>query len=369
MKFVFDKGLLSRKVAVAQTIITNKSPIAALSNVLFVLKGNILTMTATDSATSMQCSVTVEGEEDGQAMVFCNTLKGILDALPNGEARFEADDKSSTITSLVKKCKTQLKCITTEMFPNVLMPKCVFTAIDGDVFSKIVIHTAIAVSDDTNRFAMTGVYFHVENEKLIAAATDARQLGVVKCPLKLLPDVAKEGKEGMFAIVPTKVLQCVAKVTSPSDTVEFGFTDNMVMFNVGEYSFSANLINAKYPDYRKVIPPNKEFTLTISREEFAEALHRMDVVKNDDTINADITANSMTISTAREGNGTGVETVDCKYDGADIGFCFTTKQLIDIMKVVDCEAVRLSFNEPNKAVVIENPDDDTMLHVVMPLHR
>lgn len=49
MKFTFDREAMIKEIAIAQEIITNKSPISILSNILLIANDNTLTIKASDT--------------------------------------------------------------------------------------------------------------------------------------------------------------------------------------------------------------------------------------------------------------------------------------------------------------------------------
>ena len=47
MKFTFDRDAMIKEISIAQEIITNKSPVTILSNILIIAENNMLTIKVT----------------------------------------------------------------------------------------------------------------------------------------------------------------------------------------------------------------------------------------------------------------------------------------------------------------------------------
>ena len=65
MKFNFDKDAMIKEITIAQEIITNKSPISILSNVLLIAQNNTLTIKASDTSVNYVAQIPVEVIEEG----------------------------------------------------------------------------------------------------------------------------------------------------------------------------------------------------------------------------------------------------------------------------------------------------------------
>ena len=122
MKFTFDRNSMINEISIAQEIISTKSAISILSNVLFIAQNNTLTIKATDIKVNFETKIPVEIEEEGSTTVFCDKFLGILSVLDEGEIVFELQQKDNQTVALIrhstKKNKFQLKCTSQDKFPE-----------------------------------------------------------------------------------------------------------------------------------------------------------------------------------------------------------------------------------------------------------
>ena len=89
MKFVCDKSIILREIAVAQEIISSRNVLSILSNVLLEADNNTLTIKATDLKVGFETNIPVEVREPGSTTVFCEKFLGIIRSLPEGDVEFE----------------------------------------------------------------------------------------------------------------------------------------------------------------------------------------------------------------------------------------------------------------------------------------
>ena len=117
MKFTFTKEVLLKEMAIAQEIISNKTAISILSNVLLIAKEGSLTIRATDIKVAFETKIPVDVAEEGATTVFCDKFTSIIASMPSGEIEAEQKDQKLIIRSISKKAKFSLKTISDNDFP------------------------------------------------------------------------------------------------------------------------------------------------------------------------------------------------------------------------------------------------------------
>ena len=66
MKFTFDRDAMIKEISIAQEVITNKSPVSILSNILVIAENNTLIIKATDSTVKFTTMIPVDIQEEGR---------------------------------------------------------------------------------------------------------------------------------------------------------------------------------------------------------------------------------------------------------------------------------------------------------------
>ena len=160
MNFSFDKDAMIKEVSIAQEIITNKSPISILSNILLSAENNTLTIKASDSSLNFTTKIPVSVKEEGTTTIYCDKFMSILTSSPSGEIEFLQEVSKVTIRPIAKKIKFQLKSMASDKFPVVNNATDVpFFEVSAKELKEMISQTAFAVSEDSTRYFLMGVYF------------------------------------------------------------------------------------------------------------------------------------------------------------------------------------------------------------------
>ena len=122
--------------------------------------------------------------------------------------------------------------------------------------------------------AMTGVFFELQKEYAQFVSTDAHRLVRYKRKEVACP------KADTF-IVPKKPLTLLKNVLPDNeDELTISYNSNHLFVKHGATQLSCRLIDARFPDYKVVIPTDNPFKLTVSRTDFQSALRRINIFSN-----------------------------------------------------------------------------------------
>ena len=115
-----------------------------------------------------------------------------------------------------------------------------------------------------------GIFLHVADDKLKAAATDGHRLARVTMDK---PD----GADGMpDIIIPRKCVGELRKLLDEVDgTVEMSLSATKVRFGLGSAVLTSKLIDGTFPDYNRVIPTGNDKLLKIDPKSFAQGVDRV----------------------------------------------------------------------------------------------
>jgi DNA polymerase-3 subunit beta len=227
--------------------------------------------------------------------------------------------------------------------------------------------TLFAVSNDDLRPAMTGVYFELNKDFVQFVATDAHRLvrykrTDVKCP-----------KNDSF-IVPRKPLNLLkAALPDNEDEITISYNSNHFFVKHGTTQMSCRLIDARFPDYKVVIPADNPYKMIVGKGDFQSALRRVNVFSNKSTNQVVLNISGSELQLAAQDvdfSFEGNERMKCQYDGEDLAIAFNARFLIEMLNAADSEDVRLELATPTKAGIIkptEAEDSEELLMLVMPL--
>jgi DNA polymerase-3 subunit beta len=223
------------------------------------------------------------------------------------------------------------------------------------------------VSSDDLRPAMTGVFFEMDKKGLQFVATDAHRLVRYK-----RTDVSCPKSDSL--IVPKKPLNLLkSALPSNEDEITISYNSNHLFIKHGTTQMSCRLIDARFPDYKVVIPKDNPYRLTLVKSDFQNALKRISVFSNKSTnqVALSITGSELQLSAqdvdfSFEGN----ERMNCQYTGEDMQTAFNAKFLIEMLNAAEGDEITIELSTPTKAGILrpsEKEENEDLLMLVMPL--
>jgi DNA polymerase-3 subunit beta len=224
-----------------------------------------------------------------------------------------------------------------------------------------------AVSNDDLRPAMTGVLVEMTVSGIQFVATDAHRL--IRYRLK---NIACAKNESL--IVPKKPLNLLKSALPATDElVKLSYNSNHLFVNYGGLQMSCRLIDARFPDYKVVIPADNPYKLIVGRTDFQNALRRVSVFSNKSTNQvvlsihgSELQLTSQDVDFSFEGN----ERMKCQYDGEDMSIAFNARFLIEMLNATASDEIRIELSTATKAGIIKPVDQEEqedLLMLVMPL--
>jgi DNA polymerase-3 subunit beta len=223
------------------------------------------------------------------------------------------------------------------------------------------------VSNDDLRPAMTGVYFELDKKSLTTVATDAHRLVRYK-----LMDVACPKTDSF--IVPKKPLNLLkGSLPDNEDEISISYNNNHLFVNHGTVQLSCRLLDARFPDYKVVIPAENPYRMTINRQDFQSALRRISIFSNKSTnlVTLNISGSELQlIAQDVDFSQEGSERMSCQYDGEDISISFNARFIIEMLAGTSSDEVRVELSTPTKAGLLKPVDQDEtedLLMLAMPL--
>ena len=367
MKFIVSSSALLKQLQQISGVINSNTVLPILEDFLFEINKNKLTIVATDLETVMKVHMDIEAKDSGKVCIPAKLLIDSLKNIAEQPLTFNVE-KSYAIEITSDNGKYKLMGENPDNFPREQKAdeSTSFKATSTAIVTAIN-KTIFAVSTDDLRPAMTGVYFELDKKGITFVATDAHRL--VKYTRK---DISCPQKDSF--IVPKKPLSLL-KTALPDneDELTVSYNSNHLFITHGSTELVCRLIDARFPDYKVVIPTDNPYKLVVNKVDFQNALRRVSVFSNKSTyqIALSISGNQLQLSSqdvdfSNEGN----EKMACHYDGEDLQIAFNAKFLIEMLGGADTADILMELSTPTKAGIIkpnETIDDEELLMLVMPL--
>ena len=178
MKFICSCDSIKQEIEYALNFSSQRNSLAITSHVLLENNNDMLTIKATDQKMGFVSSIPVQTIVPGKTTVFCDKLLAILKTLPSSDIEFSEEDKKLTIKPIDgTHINVNLKTTDYTKYPELIdVDESLYFSLTQKDFNDMVDKTSFAVSEDTTRFFLTGVYIEKKDGKLAMVATDGRRL-------------------------------------------------------------------------------------------------------------------------------------------------------------------------------------------------
>lgn len=369
MRFIVTSTALLKNLQQIGGVISTNTVLSVLEDFLFELKGNTLTLTATDLETMMRVQMDVnEAQDDGRICIPSKILLEYLKNLPEQPITFTINEKDLSVEMSSSVGKYRIGGEKADDFPKEPAPGEATTfTVPSVALIESINKTLFAVSSDTLRPAMTGVYFELATDNINFVSTDAHRLVQFR-----RTDISCPQADGF--VVPKKPLQQLRNVLPADETpLQLSYNASHLFINSGRVSMSCRLIDARFPDYKAVIPADNPYKLTVARSEFMSALRRVSIFANKTTnqVVLDIKGNALQLSAQDiDFSYEGRENLSCSYSGEDMKIAFNARLMVEMISNMDGTEIQLELSTPTRAGIfrpIEKAENEEVLMLLMPL--
>ena len=361
MKIKVTKAALLEGLQIVQNVVSIRSTLPILSNVLLTAEKEKLWLTTSDLDVSVRCGINADVSKTGATTLPARRLSSIVREMSDSSIEIDVDDRDvATVTCGASFFK--IIGLSEDEFPPVPKPDGKYRyAVDQGVFKEMLKKTSYAASSDETRYMLNGVLLSFKAGKLVMVATDGRRLALVEHEIEF----PKEAERDM--ILPTKAVNELLHTLADQGDLKISAKENQIMFEYADVLMASKLIEGTYPNYRQVIPAECEQRVTIERELMLTALKRVSLVTSDKSNATKLTfeKNKLTISMTTPDVGEARETLPIKYTEKEINVAFNPEYMMDPLRNLTSDEVYFELTDDLSPGVIKS--DIPFLYVLMPM--
>ncbi len=371
MKFTTSSQSLQQLLVATGKVISSKNtsyPI--LDYFLLDLKGEELTVTASDVETTIVSSTTLESvERDGVVAAPSRLLMDTLKEFADMPITIDVNSSTWEIQISWKSGSLSIPGADPASYPTITQLAEERKEIDIAA-SKLIngINASIfATADDELRPVMNGIFINIEPTGITFVATDAHRL------VKYVDD--HSGDIATSLILPKKPANLLKTMLLKAEgDVNIVFDSKNAYFNFGSNQIVCRLIEGNYPNYNAVIPSNNPNKVIVDRLELLNAIRRVAVCSNPTTnlIRLDIFDNEISLLTQDiDFSVSANEHLSCSYDGSPLTIGFKSTFLVEILNNLTTPTVLIELGDSTRAGVFKQVSDDNsdekVLMLLMPM--
>lgn len=367
MKFTVQRDALLKPLTIVAGAVERRQTMPILSNMLFQLKGNKLTITGTDLEVELTANVIVEAETDGEATIPARKFVDICKSLPDGcEIKLAVEDSKAVLRS--GKSRFSLTTLPATDFPAVQRDKKSFSiSVNQKNFGQLIHKTAFSMAQQDVRYYLNGMLWELTVDNLRAVATDGHRLAVADIGFEESKNI-----EEKQVIVPRKGILELTRLLSDDEgsVIELEFGANHIRAEAGDLVFVSKLVDGKFPDYQRVLPKGGNKLVVADRTGLRAALTRTAILSNEKFRGVRFLLESgvLGIQANNPEQEEASEEVSVDYQGESLEMGFNVSYLIEVLGVLASENINITLSDANSSALIQDSDEtNNAMYVVMPM--
>jgi len=382
MKLNCSQFELNAALQLVSKAVSNRPTHPVLANVLLAadeVTGK-LRLTGFDLSLGIQTSISASIENSGAITLPAKLFGEIVSKFSNDAPLVLSSDDSTQQVELTSNSGSyQVKGMSADDFPELpLVESGTSLKLNPLSLSSAIKSTLFASSTDDAKQLLTGVNLTFDGYGLESAATDGHRLAILN-----LNNIISESNDKTistniekFSItLPSKSLREIEKFLSTCDINEpiNLFIDNgQVVFISFDEIITIRALEGSYPNYSQLLPEAFSNVLEFDRKKFIESLERIAVLADQHNnvikITTDNSAKSIKITTDAQDVGAGSETLPVTFNGESFQIAFNVRYLLDGLKIIDSNLIKLSCNAPTTPAVFSPINSDVnFTYLVMPI--
>ncbi len=366
MKFSVHRDPLLEALQKTQSVVEKRNTVQILANILCVVRGNELSLSATDLEVGVRITLPVENAEDGRLTLSAKYFFDIVKELPSNKLEITRKD-NNWVEIICGKSKFNVVSLAADEYPSLpsFEERNYFDARTASL-REMIDKTSFAVSTDATRYHLNGVFFEpLESNLMRMTATDGHRLSFVDKEVFLEMPEFKRG-----IIIPRKGLQEFRKfLTDAPEAIGLAFERGYIFCQYENTHLFIRLIEGEYPDYRLVIPKAADKTAKIPRDPFMAALKRINLFANEKSggVKVSLQNQLLTITSSNPDMGDAREEMDIEYAGESVEIGFNARYLLECLSVVVSKNLELHFKDRLSPGILRGEDQQNHTYVIMPM--
>lgn len=366
MKITCKTDELLSGVQTIQAALSSRTTLPILQNFLMETEGSKLKLVSTDLRMGVKHYIKADIEKSGNITIPAKKFFDILHTLPPDHDIFVTVDEENRVHIKCGRSRFVINGAPKAEYP--VLPefnkKNTFKLVIEDLIGMIK-KTIFAASSDETRYVLNGVFWAASEGSLIMVATDGRRLASVR------RDVVPKDKQ-FRVIIPTKILAELARimgnVEDDEKEVTMSVTDNQVGFQLRDTTMISRLVEGSFPNYEQVIPSKKDIQVLFGTKELLTITKQAALCIPDRGGSVKcalkkgvlhVSASSQTLEFEDE--------LPADYKGDDFVIAFNPQYIIDGLKAIGSDKLRIGLTTPVNPALIEPEGDEEYKYVVMPM--
>jgi len=382
MRITTSKESLNTAISVVQRAINQKSIIPLYSCIKLEVRGNVAVFTGTGLDTIIECSIPVQTEREGVALIPARYFGDIVRRLPDIPVTLEHSENLE-MTIRYDKSVFTIRTMASDDFPSMEPYRgSLAFSVEPNTFKRLVRQSSFAASTDEMKAVFTGLLWEISGDEVSVVGTDTHRLAWTKGSIvredqgniedskgKENNDAPDDKETNASFIIPARIAAEIARLIQSDDCI-IRVEKNTVFFSFDQIKISCRVLEGTFPNYRQVIPGKFVTSIKVDSNLLRDTTERTSLFaasgETSSTIHLDIEDGALSVYSQSD-IGFGREEIEVLQDGDNLKIAFNARYLTDVFKVMEGEKTDMQFSGQLSACVMREEGDKNFLYLVLPI--
>jgi DNA polymerase-3 subunit beta len=365
MQIQIQREELLKPLSLVSGAADRRQTLPILSNVLLRHTGTELVLTGTDLEIEVVARTNNTKGTPGETTLPARKLLEICRALPE-KTTLEIHQEKDKATVKSGRSRFTLLSLPANDFPSIETAEWEQTiTINQKALKSLLEKTQFCMAQQDVRYYLNGLLLDLTSNQLRAVATDGHRMAVAETSLE------KPAKKEQQLIVPRKAVHEIIRFLEDDESkeVQLQLNPNHLRVLLQGLVFTSKLIDGRYPDYTKVIPPTQRTRLRLERAMLRATLGRVAILSNEKYrgVRLSLKPGSMRLMAHNPEHEEAQEELAVAYKGEEMEIGFNANYIMDATGALTSDEIELGLTDANSSCTLQSPGEPYPQYVVMPM--
>ncbi len=370
MKFNVHGKTLQQQLAAVSKVVNAKNALSILDNFLLEVKGDLLHITGSDQETVMTAKMEVTNQGlDGKIAINAKRLMEVVKEVANFPLTFEIDENTGAVDLIFPGGHFEFMGVDAAEYPQSFETDdlSIEMILPAEVVQSGLDYTLFAISTETIRPMMTGVYWDFHENDITFVGSDTHKL------VRYINTAFHPNRETSFILPgkPAGILRSL--IGKDTENVKIRKDEKSAIFSFDDFTLGCRFVKGNYPNYNRVIPQDNPNELTVDRLALLAAMRRVSLFasKASSLVKMSMDANSLVLQSQDLDYSTKAdENVACSYEGNPLSIGFNSVYMLEVLNNLPGESVVVKLSDPGRPglfMPFEQKENENVVMLQMPM--
>lgn len=361
---------LQQQISSVSKVINAKNALSILDNFLLEVIGDTLYITGSDQETVMTAKMEISNQDvDGKIAINAKRLIDVVKEVSSFPLTFDINNQTGVVDLRFPGGHFEFMGIDAAEYPQSFETDelSVDMNIPSDVIQKGLDFTLFAISTETIRPMMTGVYWDFHEENLTFVGSDTHKL------VRYINSSYKPNRETSF-ILPGKPAGILRSLLGKETTdVHIRKDEKSAIFTFGDFRLGCRFVKGNYPNYNRVIPQDNPNEVTVDRQALLSSIRRVSLFasKASSLVKMSMEENEILLQSQDLDYSTKAdERVACSYEGNPMSIGFNAVYMLEVLNNLPGESIVIKLSDPGRPglfMPFEQKENEDVVMLQMPM--